>query len=371
MNDPLPNSLIKIGARLSKGGFSNEEVQMHLDGLSRIAIDYDLTDAQKIIKKYVSDKNFVASFDDDMKSKFDKLHDSFDSVNPDPTIELDLQQRIQIIVASILERKMSSQPPPSIEAKSTPQSEPDPTSFPKSEVLGSNTKADSAGSEIGDLGVNFAGQGNNFRKPNQEQVQEQHIDKEQRVPLSLTESIGHGFTTLINKLTGTKPPGKSYSKLVESGHGLGMNNPILDPVLLTNTAMARLETSVNALTLLQPDADPFVVAQAKSKVLDAAGDAQRYIGNENRENVVKLSQGKLNEFDASDAMDERSKKFEAVLNKAAGCHAAKDDESFQSSVLDAVEKSKLMIQQMMDAIKSMATSLFGQTKKLGSASSPG
>ncbi len=151
--------------------------------------------------------------------------------------------------------------------------------------------------------------------------------------------------------------GPSFQALQAGGEGLGMNNPNQDPSNLMNISIERMAQRAQSLSDLKADADPAVIAKAKSEFLDAAGDAQRHIGNEHRSMLSQMAEGKKHEFDASDTIKERGEKFDKAMKQAESSEAAADDPDFKAKAKESSDKLAEQIKQLMDSIKEMAKKL--------------
>lgn len=203
--------------------------------------------------------------------------------------------------------------------------------------------------------------------------QEQEQQKQNRPQFQMTagayamSAIGRAFDKVFDSKS--KEPGPGFNALQASGQGLGMNSINQDPSLLTDRAMDRFEKSAKALTQMKPDADPNLLSKAKTDFLEAAGDANRYVGNEHRGLLSNLAEGKTNEFDAGEKLQERGNRMKNCMEQVENSDVCNADPNFKSTVKTRLEEQMQAIRNLIDSIKEMANHLFGN--KPSNAAAPG
>ena len=192
-------------------------------------------------------------------------------------------------------------------------------------------------------------------------LQQQKESQRNMVPVTFGGALAAGIGSLVKKAFDRKEggPGKSFANLQASGDGLGMNNPNMDPHLLAESALQRLENAANGLAKLKAGSSPELVEKAKSGVLEAAEDAQLYMGNKHRSDMTDVATGKKTEFSAKYDIGQGSDRFQKSLNTAKNADVAFLDKEFQEAIKTNAEKAKEMVKQLMDSLKEIAGKLFG------------
>lgn len=195
----------------------------------------------------------------------------------------------------------------------------------------------------------------------QQQLQEKHDSERNMVPITLGGAMASGLGRLVKRLCDGKEsgPGKSFTDLQAAGDGLGMNNPNRDAAVLAEKSLVRSETAADNLAGLKAGATPEEIAKAKKGVIDAADDAQLYLGNKHRSDIAEVASGKKTQFDAKDEISAGSDRLQKSFDTAKNADVAIGDDSFQEAIKTNAEKAKEMVKQLMDSLKEIASKLFG------------